>query len=89
VVMCLGFVLILRPLVVVADVVPLIGYILGAGAGLVALLLTAIVAPLIIAFAWLWYRPLVSIITLLVGAALAFGFKMLAARRAQTVARPS
>lgn len=89
VVMCLGFVLILRPLVVVADVVPLIGDILGAGAGLVALLLTAIVAPLIIAFAWLWYRPLVSIITLLVGAALALGFKMLAARRVQTAARPS
>jgi hypothetical protein len=83
VVMCIGFVLILRPLVVVADVVPLIGSILGAGAGLVALVCTAVLAPLIIAIAWFWYRPLVSLIALAVGAVLAFGFKTLAARRAR------
>lgn len=82
VVMYIGFALILKPLVVVADVVPLIGNILGAGAGLVALLCTAVLAPVIIATAWFWYRPLVSLVAIAIGAALAYGIKTLAARRA-------
>ncbi len=81
VIMFVGFSLILRPLVVVADVVPLIGDILGAGAGLVSLVLTAILAPVVVAVAWLWYRPVVSIVALVLGFALAYGFKMLASRR--------
>jgi hypothetical protein len=80
--MAIGFYMIMAPLVVVADVVPLIGNILSAGAGIVALLLTAILAPLVIAIAWFWYRPLVSAIVLALGLAAAFGFKVLAARRA-------
>ena len=59
--MFIGFMLILNPLVVVADVVPFIGNILSAGAGIVSLVLTAIVAPVVIAVAWFWYRPLVSV----------------------------
>jgi hypothetical protein len=77
----IGFSLILRPLVVVADVVPLIGNILGAGAGLVSLLLTAIVVPLVVAIAWFWYRPLVSVGVIAAGVVVAFGLKMLAGRR--------
>jgi hypothetical protein len=77
-----GFMLILSPLVVVADVVPFIGNVLQAGAGIVSLLLTAIIAPVVIAIAWFWYRPLVSVIVLAVGLALAYGFKRLAARKA-------
>ncbi len=42
--MWLGAFFVLRPLVVVADVVPLIGSVLAAGAGLVALAFTMIVA---------------------------------------------
>ena len=48
--------MILNPLVVVADVVPFIGNVLSAGAGVVSLALTAVVAPVVIAIAWLWYR---------------------------------
>jgi hypothetical protein len=80
--MFLGFTLILRPLVVVADVVPFIGSILSAGAGIVSLVLTAIVAPLVIAVAWFWYRPLVSVVVLAIGLALAYGFKRVASQRA-------
>jgi hypothetical protein len=80
--MFLGFVLVLRPLVVVADVVPFIGSILSAGAGIVSLVLTAIVAPLVIAVAWFWYRPLVSAAVLAVGLVLAYGFKRWASQRA-------
>jgi hypothetical protein len=83
-----GFRMILNPLVVVADVVPLIGNILGAGASLVSLAATAVLAPLVIAIAWFWYRPLISVIVIAVGVAAAFGFKRLAARKvaAQQVA---
>jgi hypothetical protein len=77
----IGFCLIFRPLAVVADVVPLFGDILGAGIGAVALLLTAIVAPVVVAIAWLWYRPLVSIVVLVAGGAIALGVKRLAPRR--------
>ena len=80
--MFVGFRMILAPLVVVADVVPLIGTVLGAGASLVSLIATALLAPLVIAIAWFWYRPLVSVIVIAVGVAAAFGFKVLAARKA-------
>lgn len=80
----LGFGLILRPLVVVADFVPLIGSILGAGAGLVSLLLTAIIAPVVIAIAWFYYRPLVGVGILVIGAVAAYAVKMLASRKATT-----
>ena len=76
-----GAVLILRPLVVVADVVPFIGSILGAGAALVALAFTVLVGPVVIAVAWLWYRPLVSVVVLAIGVAAGVGLHRLAARR--------
>src|SRR5262249_31928200 len=80
--MFVGFMLILKPLVVVADVVPFIGNILSAGAGIVSLALTAVIAPLVIAIAWFWYRPLVSAVVLAIGLVLAYGFKRLASQRA-------
>ncbi len=81
-VMFFGFVLILSPLVVVADVVPFIGSILGAGAALVALVLTVALGSVIIAIAWLVYRPLLGIGALAIGLAIAFGLHRLAARKA-------
>jgi hypothetical protein len=76
-----GFMLILSPLVVVADFVPMIGNILGAGASLVSLILTAVLAPIVIAIAWFWYRPLVGIAVLVAGGAVAYGLKHLAHRK--------
>ena len=81
-IMFLGFVRILRPLVVVADVVPFVGSILGAGAALVALVLTIALGSVIIAISWLWYRPLLGIGALAIGLAIAFGLHSLAARKA-------
>jgi hypothetical protein len=83
-VMFVGFKLILDPIVVVADVVPFIGSLLGAGASLVSFIVTAVVAPVVIAVAWLWYRPVVSIIVIAVGAGLALGLRILAGRRTPT-----
>jgi hypothetical protein len=86
-VMFIGFMLIMRPMVVLADVVPLFGSIIGAGTGIIAALLTFVLAPVVIAVAWFWYRPLVAIIVLAVGAAGAFGMGWLARQR--RAARPA
>jgi len=80
-VMFFGFMLIWQPFVVIADVVPLFGDILGAGVWLISLVLTAILAPVVIAIAWFWYRPLVSVIVLVSGLAVAFGIRWFFARR--------
>jgi hypothetical protein len=71
--MFLGFALILGPLGVLGDVIPILGDVIRAGTGLVGLLCTAVIAPIVIAVGWLWYRPLVAIAILVVGGAVAFG----------------
>ena len=79
--MWLGAFLVLRPLVVVADVVPLIGSVIGAGAGLVALAFTMVVAGCVIALAWFWYRPLIGFAVLVVGLVAGIALHRLAGRR--------
>jgi len=64
----LGFSLVLGPLSVVFDVIPFLGTLVGFGTGLVAAVLTAVVGPVVIAVAWFWYRPLVSLAVLAVAA---------------------
>ena len=61
VLMFFGFSMLFRPLSVLADVLPLAGTIVGAGTSLVALLLTIPISLVIIAVAWIFYRPLVGI----------------------------
>ena len=82
IVMWLGVFLFLRPLVVVADVVPLIGSVLGAGAGLIALAFTMVGAGIVIALAWLWYRPLVALAALAIGVIAGIALHRMAAGRA-------
>jgi hypothetical protein len=82
-----GWYLIIRPIAVVGDLVPIIGSILDAGAGIAAFLLTVVIAPLMIAIAWLWYRPAVSITLVVGGAAVALGVRYLA--RGRAAARPT
>jgi hypothetical protein len=66
--MLIGFVLVFRPLVTVADVVPLIGSLLGAGTFLVALFMALSLSTLTIGIAWIVYRPVIGFV--LLGAAL-------------------
>jgi hypothetical protein len=80
--MFIGFGLILKPLSVLADVIPILGDIVGAGASIIALLCTAVVAPVVIAIGWLWYRPVVAIGVLVVGGAVAYGAVRLGRQRA-------
>jgi len=89
--MLIGFNFVLRPLAVAGSVIPLLGDVIGAGTFLVALVCTVAVAPIVIAFGWLWYRPLIGIAVLVVGAAATWGLmKLLRARSAdRTAARPA
>jgi hypothetical protein len=79
--MWFGAFFVLRPLVIVADVVPLVGSVLAAGAGLVALAFAMIVAGIVIALAWFWYRPLVGLLAMATGLVAGFAVHRLAARR--------
>jgi Flp pilus assembly protein TadB len=55
---------------------------------LVSLILTAVIAPLVIAIAWLWYRPLVSLAVIAIGAGVTYGLWMMAGRRKVTAGQP-
>lgn len=58
--MLVGLSLVLRPLSVLADVVPLFGSIVGFGTGLIAGVVAGVSALGTIAVAWLAYRPLLA-----------------------------
>lgn len=61
IVMFIGLSLILKPLSVLADVIPILGTIVGAGTGLVSLLVAAVLSLITIAIAWVFFRPLIGI----------------------------
>jgi hypothetical protein len=66
--MMIGLNLLVRPLTVIADVIPFVGNIVGAGLGAIMALLAAVISFVVIALAWVAYRPVIGI-SLLVGAA--------------------
>lgn len=84
--MFVGFALAMRPLAVAGDVIPMLGNIIRAGAGFVAAIFTAAVAPIAIAAGWLWYRPPVGIAMLALGAVATLVLVGLARRRADAKA---
>ena len=56
----LGLKMVVGPLEVIASVVPLLGSIIGAGTGLVSILLGGAWSLVIVAIAWLRFRPLIG-----------------------------
>lgn len=62
--MTFGFMAIMRPLSVLGSVIPFIGSIIGAGTGLISLVLAVTISLLVIALAWLVARPLLGIVLL-------------------------
>ena len=76
-----GFGLILRPLRVMADVIPPIGAVVGMGLGLVSTLLGVLLGGVVIAIAWFAFRPILSIIVLAVAGAIGFGLWRLGRNR--------
>jgi hypothetical protein len=87
IVITIGFSLILRPLSVVADVVPFIGDIVEAGTGIIGFILSLVVSFTVIALAWLYYRPLIGVPLLVVAVAgVVFMFKKISAAKAAKAA---
>lgn len=85
--MFLGFVLLLRPLSVLADVVPVFGSLVGFATGGFALLLSGAVSLTVIALAWLAFRPLVGIPLLVLAVGCVVAVVVMAARgRSRTLA---
>jgi len=84
VLMFIGFALIGQPLSVIGSIVPFIGDVFAAGVGLIAVLMTAMVMPVVVAVAWFWYRPLISIAALAIGAGIVALVRMRAAGRVPT-----
>lgn len=64
--MFVGFQMIFGVLQVIGSVIPFIGRIIGMGTGLVAGILTIILASVVIALAWIFYRPIIGIGLLIV-----------------------
>ncbi len=56
----IGFSSLLRPLVVIADIIPLIGSIVGIGVGFVSGVATLLIASITIALAWIRFSPLIG-----------------------------
>ena len=85
--MWLGFTMLFKPLVVLADVLPIAGRIVGAGVGFVSFLIAVVLSLVTIALAWLWYRPLLGLA--LVGiAVVAFYFLFRRVKKAEPALPP-
>jgi hypothetical protein len=79
--MAVGIFLVINPLVTVADVVPFIGNLLGAGAAIFALLLALPLSLATIGVGWVFYRPLIGVPLLIGAVALLVGGIWLLRRR--------
>lgn len=70
--MALGIGMVLKPLSVMGDVIPLLGNLIGGGIAVVAGLVSAVLTLATIAIAWIAVRPLIGVPLLVVAAALLF-----------------
>ena len=94
IIMSSAFGMIFKPISVLADVVPLFGDIAESGIGIISSLIAFVLSMLIIALAWLWYRPLIGILLLVLMGAAIFGIitllaKARAAKKAAAPAAPA
>ena len=65
IVMFIGFTIIFKPLSVLADVIPFIGTIVGAGAAFLSFGLAGGISLVTIAISWIFFRPLLGILLVL------------------------
>ena len=89
-VMAAGFNAIFKPLSVLADVLPFLGNIAEAGCGIISKLLAFGLSLLVIAVAWLFYRPLLAIgLFILMGAAIFGIITLMSKAKAAKAAAPA
>ncbi len=68
--MFIGLKMLFGFLSVIADIVPVMGSIVGAGTGIIAFLIASVMSLITISVAWIVYRPLLGILLLIVAAGL-------------------
>ncbi|QTR48911.1 TMEM43 family protein [Candidatus Thiothrix anitrata] len=80
----IGINMVFKVLSVIADVLPLVGDIVGAGTGIIAFLIAMIFALITIAVAWIFYRPLLAAVLLTTVVGLFIAVKLKLGKRAKT-----
>ncbi len=70
-----GFQAIFRPIQVLASVLPFLGRMVGTGTGIISFLLALPISLVVIAVAWLAYRPVLAVILIIATIAAIFGLK--------------
>lgn len=70
--MYMGLKMVLQPISVLGDVLPILGTILEFGISIISFLVSAVTALIVIAVAWLAYRPVLGITLLVAAAGLVF-----------------
>jgi len=82
-VMALGFGMTLRPLSVIADVIPFVGNIVSAGTGFISFMAAAAISLTTISIAWVFYRPLIglAIFAVVIGLTVAIVLKLQSAKK--------
>jgi hypothetical protein len=87
--MFLGLNMVLRPFAVVADVLPILGSLVGAGTGLVAAAVAICLTLVTIAISWLAARPLLAIGLLVLAVAGVSGLIYLSRQRKKRAEAPA
>lgn len=85
----IGLAMVLAPLKVLADAVPPFGALAGIGVGLVTFLVAAVVGLVTVSLGWLFYRPLVGVVLIVVAGGLIVLMRTLAKKRAMLRGRPA
>ena len=81
VVLMIAFALLFAPLGVIGDVIPFVGRLVRMGTGLLAFALAVLTGSVVIAIAWFWYRPVLSLIIIAIGVAITAGVMYLGRNR--------
>ncbi len=89
--MWIGLALVFKPLSVLADVLPFLGSLVAAGTGVVSFLIAALLSLVTVAVAWIFYRPLLGTILLVVSAGIVWLLRarMKRAKAAAAAATPA
>lgn len=87
-VMFVGFCLMLSIFSAIADIIPFVGSIVSAGTMLLALAMTFLVGTLTIAAGWMFYRPLLALALVAIGALVFFAIAKLGKSRAAAQSAP-
>lgn len=79
--MAIGLYMVFKPLSTIADVIPFLGSLLSFGLGIFAGLIAFFLSLITIAIAWLFYRPLLAIILLVIGIGGIVGWQIYAKKK--------